>query len=464
MNTSPAPPLRHRPATRADCALLAEWNHQLIHDEGHDNPMTVPELEERMRGWLRDGCEAVIFEQAGLPVAYALYIEAADRVHLRHCFVARDRRRKGIGTAAIAILRERVWPHNKRLTVDVLARNAPGVAFWRATGYADYCLTLDIKPAAIRLATPADGPEVLKLLTDCLAAMRAAGIEQWDEVYPNVGVIENDIAAGALHIHTEAGRITACITIDTTLDPLWQSLDWSPHGTPAGAVHRLMVHPSRQGRGLAKMLMLHAEAVARQKGCRSLRLDSFVKNPAAIALYPRLGYRRTGTAQMRKGAFAGFEKLLFIRALEQEDLPAATELWRSTEGVGLAPDETPEMLAAYLRRNPGISSVTVDEHGALTGAVLGGHDGRRGYLCHLAVSPAHRGKGLGRLLVDRATGELARAGIARAAIMVYKQNPEGQAFWRHLGWSVRDTLETMGATLKPIHEPPSHRPLDQQRP
>ena len=263
-----------------------------------------------MRGWLRDGYRAVIFEQAGRQVAYALYVEAPDRVHLRHFFVARDRRRGGIGRAAIGLLRGRIWPASKRLTVEVLTSNTAGVAFWRAAGYADYCLTLDIRPVAVRPATPADVPAIAELLADCLAAMRAAGIEQWDEVYPNVTVIENDIAAGTLHVHTDAGRINACITVDTTLDPLWRNLDWSPHGAPAGAVHRLMVHPSRQGRGLAKTLMLHAEAVARHQGFHSLRLDSFLQNPAAMALYARLGYRRTGVAQMRKGAFAGFEKLL----------------------------------------------------------------------------------------------------------------------------------------------------------
>jgi ribosomal protein S18 acetylase RimI-like enzyme len=71
-----------------------------------------------------------------------------------------------------------------------------------------------------------------------------------------------------------------------------------------------MVHPSKQGLGHAKRLMLHAEDVAMRRGCRSIRLDTFLQNPAAMALYPRLGYRRTGIAMMRKGQFVGFEKLL----------------------------------------------------------------------------------------------------------------------------------------------------------
>ena len=139
--------LTHRLATQADCALLGEWNHQLIRDEGHSNPMTARELEQRMSGWLQEGYLAVIFEEAGQPVAYALYFETADRVHLRHCFVARGHRRGGIGRRVLEILRGHVWPGSKRLTVDVLAANTGGVAFWRSVGYRDYSLTLEITPS-----------------------------------------------------------------------------------------------------------------------------------------------------------------------------------------------------------------------------------------------------------------------------------------------------------------------------
>jgi ribosomal protein S18 acetylase RimI-like enzyme len=140
--------------------------------------------------------------------------------------------------------------------------------------------------------------------------MRAAGIEQWDELYPNAGTIARDTEAGTLHVLCEAEAIIASITIDSNMDSLWQGMDWSVGSEPAAAVHRFMVHPWQQGRGLAKMLMLHAERVAIEQGCRSIRLDTFLQNPVAMALYPRLGYHRTGTATMRKGEFAGFEKLL----------------------------------------------------------------------------------------------------------------------------------------------------------
>jgi predicted acetyltransferase len=136
--------LGYRFPTPAEYALLAELNWQLIRDEGHRNPMTVAELEERIRGWLQGEYQAVLFQIAGAVVAYALYQERSDEIYLRQFFVVRGKRRQGIGRQAIEILRSRIWPAGKRLTVDVLVDNQPAVAFWRSVGYRDYCLTLEI--------------------------------------------------------------------------------------------------------------------------------------------------------------------------------------------------------------------------------------------------------------------------------------------------------------------------------
>ncbi len=138
--------MNFRRATLDDCALLADLNHQLIRDEGHRNPMTVPELEQRMRGWLASEYVAIIFQEEKEVVAYALFREQPAEIYLRQLFIARNRRRQGIGRAAMQILRSQIWPQNKRLTVEVLVQNTAAIAFWRAMGYRDYCLTLEIAP------------------------------------------------------------------------------------------------------------------------------------------------------------------------------------------------------------------------------------------------------------------------------------------------------------------------------
>jgi predicted acetyltransferase len=135
-----------RLATKRDTRLLAEMNHQLIADEGHANPMTVAQLEARLRRWLEEGYEAALFEKDGEPAAYALYIAQSTKVFLMHFFVARHRRRQGIGREAMGLLRNRIWTGSRRLAVTVLIRNQAAIEFWRAMGYQDYCLTLEIPP------------------------------------------------------------------------------------------------------------------------------------------------------------------------------------------------------------------------------------------------------------------------------------------------------------------------------
>jgi GNAT superfamily N-acetyltransferase len=139
--------MTYRRATQDDCPLLAELNHQLIRDEGHRNRMTVAELAHRMRGWLAGEYVGLIFEDAGEVVAYALYQEQPEAIQLRQLFVVRPRRRQGIGRQAVELLRCEIWPKDARLTVTVLIHNATAVAFWRALGYQDYSLTLEIMPS-----------------------------------------------------------------------------------------------------------------------------------------------------------------------------------------------------------------------------------------------------------------------------------------------------------------------------
>jgi predicted acetyltransferase len=138
--------MKFRKATRADCALLAELNHQLIRDEGHRNTMTVSELEQRMKDWIESDYVGILFEDNSELVAYALFREQSDEIYLRQLFVVRTHRRQGVGRKAMQILFSQIWPKGKRRTVEVLSTNVAGVAFWRAIGYSDYVLTLEMMP------------------------------------------------------------------------------------------------------------------------------------------------------------------------------------------------------------------------------------------------------------------------------------------------------------------------------
>jgi GNAT superfamily N-acetyltransferase len=136
-------PIVFRKAVEADVPALAVMNWQLIRDEGHRNPLTIDELAVRMSGWLAGQYEAVLFEQAGQTIGYALYRRDADYIYLRQMFVWPDYRRRGVGRRAIEWLRRDAWGATP-VRVEVLVGNASGLAFWRAMGFDDYCVTLEL--------------------------------------------------------------------------------------------------------------------------------------------------------------------------------------------------------------------------------------------------------------------------------------------------------------------------------
>ena len=125
-----------------------------------------------------------------------------------------------------------------------------------------------------------------------------------------------------------------------------------------------------------------------------------------------------------------------IEPMTLADFEEVLRLWQGAEGVGLNESDTRPAIAIYLKRNRGMSFVA-RQGKELVGAVLCGHDGRRGYLHHLAVAPSHRRKGLGTKLVARCLAELKRSGILKCNIFLYADNVRGERFWRNNGWEKR---------------------------
>ena len=129
-----------------------------------------------------------------------------------------------------------------------------------------------------------------------------------------------------------------------------------------------------------------------------------------------------------------------IRTMRPEDYDAVYALWLGCTGMGLNDvDDSREGIGRYLRRNPETCIVAEDD-GAIVGAVLAGHDGRRGHINHLAVASAYRRRGLGRALVETALDALSRQGITKVNLTVFAANAEGSAFWERLGFTTRPDL------------------------
>lgn len=137
---------------------------------------------------------------------------------------------------------------------------------------------------------------------------------------------------------------------------------------------------------------------------------------------------------------------LQIRPLTSDDYPAVVALWENAPGIELCEGDSQSELASYLQRNPALSYVACDS-GDIVAAALCGHDGRRGFIYHLAVAPTHRGRGVAQRLVDECADGLRNAGIRRAIILVANDNAIGRAFWLRNGWELIDGAVAMTREL-----------------
>jgi ribosomal protein S18 acetylase RimI-like enzyme len=133
-----------------------------------------------------------------------------------------------------------------------------------------------------------------------------------------------------------------------------------------------------------------------------------------------------------------------IRSMTLEDYDEVLLLLRSTEWISLSDTDAREPMKLFLNRNPGLSLVARDGD-ELIGAILCSHDGRRGYLHHLAVDKRYRRQGIGSGLVRRCLAALAKEGIIKCNIYFLEENEAGMAFWErngfkllsHFGWMQR---------------------------
>ena len=129
------------------------------------------------------------------------------------------------------------------------------------------------------------------------------------------------------------------------------------------------------------------------------------------------------------------------------DYKTALDLWlNSGEGIGIGPSDEPEEIAKKLQRDPDLFLVA-ETDGRLIGTVIGGFDGRRGMIYHLAIAQEYRGKGLGSQLMQEIEGRLRNKGCRKAYLLVRKGNRDAESFYEKRGWGDMDRVHIYGKNL-----------------
>ncbi len=161
----------------------------------------------------------------------------------------------------------------------------------------------------IRQANLVDTTGLMDLVRACILKMQSQGIDQWGDIYPDRGTIQRDVDDGAAFIVRIAGVIAGMATLNEHQSPEYADVSWRFSGRPA-VIHRLMVAPEAEGKGIARALLRFLETRGESIGCNCIRLDVFVENPRAVRFYELSSYQRAGQVRFRKGDFYCYEKML----------------------------------------------------------------------------------------------------------------------------------------------------------
>lgn len=136
-----------------------------------------------------------------------------------------------------------------------------------------------------------------------------------------------------------------------------------------------------------------------------------------------------------------------IREMTIEDYEGVKALWLSIKGFAIRSiDDSKEGVTRFLNRNPGTSVVAVEDN-KIVGAILCGHDGRRGCLYHVCVAQEYRRQGIGKAMVIHCMEALKKEKINKVSLIAFTVNDIGNAFWRQIGWTKREDLNYYDFTL-----------------
>lgn len=130
---------------------------------------------------------------------------------------------------------------------------------------------------------------------------------------------------------------------------------------------------------------------------------------------------------------------MIIREMKISDYDEIYQLWQVTSKRALSKADEKSQMERYLKHNAGMSQVAVIDN-KIVGTVLAGHDGRRGFIHHMAVMPEYRRMGIGHTLAQKAIERIHAEGIDKTHIFCYKNNETGQSFWKDFGFSKRDDV------------------------
>lgn len=160
-----------------------------------------------------------------------------------------------------------------------------------------------------RKATDSDTERIWEILLQAKAQMKRLNMHQWDENYPAIENVRQDIESGDGYVFTQENRVIAYGVISFGGEPSYKEIEgkWS-NELPYMVVHRLAVADEAKHQGMARRFMLQAEEVSRQKGIYNFRIDTNYDNQYMLHLIDTMQFKYCGEVYYRGAPRKAFEK------------------------------------------------------------------------------------------------------------------------------------------------------------
>ena len=164
--------------------------------------------------------------------------------------------------------------------------------------------SLHLYPRAIDLQ------DVMRIISQAKRRMKARGLDQWQDGYPDEAAVRNDMRKRQGHLFLKRRDSAAYAAIVFDKDPYYEKIDgkWLSDGEPYVAVHRLAVADEFLGLDMARHILQYAEKRARIRNVRWFRIDTHHDNIPMRNLIRDFGFTFCGVVQVRDGKRMAYEK------------------------------------------------------------------------------------------------------------------------------------------------------------
>jgi GNAT superfamily N-acetyltransferase len=165
----------------------------------------------------------------------------------------------------------------------------------------------------IRKANVDDIESFFQIVLDCKKDMKETGLEQWPNHHPFKERITDGIEKGEHYVAVINEKVVGGLRLNHSQDEQYKLVNWQVDDENPLIMHQLAIDPKEQGKGIAKELMLFAEAFAKKEGSETIRLDAYSKNNSSNNFYQKAGYKFVGTIEMPQympGKYNCYEKVL----------------------------------------------------------------------------------------------------------------------------------------------------------